>query len=264
MKIAVDCRVKGNSGIKTFLEGILPHLKASGNEIFLIGSSEGELCTVEPFSLQELFLFPKDILRKINSCDVYFTPYCNVPGGIKVPVFSTIHDVIFLDMRLSGKIGTLARKFFYKRAMRMSRTVFTVSNFSKGRIQSHLGCKTKVRVVYNGVPRYVEEAKEYTKDVQKDGSIIFVGSIKKHKGLSLLLQAFEKLLLGSDAKHKLLIVGAGENFRTKDDSISAKIDVINAKFPNAIEFTGFVEDERLVMLLAKAKVLVQPSLYEGF
>ena len=264
MKIAVDCRVKGGSGIKTFLEGILPHLKASGNEILLIGSTEGVRCALKPFSLQELFCFPKDILRKINTCDVYFTPYCNVPGGIKVPVFSTIHDVIFLDMKLSGAIGTLARRFFYKRALRISRTVFTVSNFSKERIQAHLGHGTKVCVVYNGVPRYVEEAQERIGEVQKDGSIVFVGSIKKHKGLSVLLQAFEKLLQGTGVKHKLLIVGAGENFRTKDGSVLAKIDEINANFPGAVEFTGFVENERLVMLLAKAHVLVQPSLYEGF
>ena len=267
MKIAIDCRVKGNSGIKTFLEGILPHLKASDNEILLIGSigsGEGERCEVKPFSLRELFCFPKDVLCKINLCDVYFTPYCNVPSGIKIPVFSVIHDVIFLDMKLSGKIGTLARKFFYKRAVRISRTVFTVSNFSKERIQTHLGHGTRVRVVYNGVPHYVEEAEDHARGVQKDGSIVFVGSIKKHKGLSLLLDAFEKLLQDTGAKRKLLIVGAGENFRTKDGSVLAQIDTINAKFPSAVEFTGFVENDRLVMLLAKAHVLVQPSLYEGF
>lgn len=264
MKIAVDCRVKGNSGIKTFLDGILPYLNANGNKVLLIGSSEGEPCAVEPFSLRELFCFPKDVLRKINSCDVYFTPYCNVPRGVKIPVFSTIHDVIFLDMRLSGRIGTLARKFFYKRAARISQTVFTVSAFSKERIQTHLGRNTKVRIVYNGVPRYVEAAKEHVGEVQKDGSIIFVGSIKKHKGLSLLLQAFENLLQWSDVKHTLLIVGNRENFRTKDSSVSTKIDEINAKFTAAVEFTGFVENERLVVLLSKAKVLVLPSLYEGF
>ena len=264
MKIAVDCRVKGSSGIKTFLEGILPYLKASGNEILLIGSSEGERCTVKPFSVEELFFFHKDILRKINSCDAYFTPYCNVPGGIKVPVFSVIHDVIFLDMRLAGIVSTLARKFFYKRAVKLSRTVFTVSDFSKERIQARLGRGTKVCVVYNGVPRYVDEAKEIAREIQKDGSVIFVGSIKRHKGLSLLLDAFEKLLRQAGGTHKLLIVGAQDNFRTKDSSVTAKIEGINSRFAGAVEFTGFVENERLVELLAKAHVLVQPSLYEGF
>ena len=84
MKIAVDCRMSGKSGIGTFLDEILPYLKNSGNELFLFGSKEGESCNVKTFSLKEMFLFPKELLKKINSCDVYFSPYCNIPGGIKI------------------------------------------------------------------------------------------------------------------------------------------------------------------------------------
>ena len=63
---------------------------------------------------------------------------------------------------------------------------------------------------------------------------------------------------------RLLIVGARDNFRTQDSSIEKKIALIDSLYPGSIEFTGFVENERLKQLLAKARVLVQPSLYEGF
>ena len=76
--------MSGKSGIGTFLDEILPYLKNSGNELFLFGSKEGESCNVKTFSLKEMFLFPKELLKKINSCDVYFSPYCNIPGGIKI------------------------------------------------------------------------------------------------------------------------------------------------------------------------------------
>ena len=179
--------MSGKSGIGTFLDEILPYLKNSGNELFLFGSKEGESCNVKTFSLKEMFLFPKELLKKINSCDVYFSPYCNIPGGIKIPVFSTIHDIVFLDVKgLCGKIGIIARKFFYKRAIKKSKEIFTVSNFSKERIEKVLKCKKKIAVVYNGLPNYMEKK---CPNVQKNNSIIFIGNIKKHKGLSVLLSA---------------------------------------------------------------------------
>ena len=42
------------------------------------------------------------------------------------------------------------------------------------------------------------------------------------------------------------------------------IEKINAVSHDSVVFTGFVENEKLKQLLAKAKMLVQPSLYEGF
>ena len=158
--------MSGKSGIGTFLDEILPYLKNSGNELFLFGSKEGESCNVKTFSLKEMFFFPKELLKKINSCDVYFSPYCNIPGGIKIPVFSTIHDIVFLDVKgLCGKIGIIARKFFYKRAIKKSKEIFTVSNFSKERIEKVLKCKKKIAVVYNGLPNYMKKNVQMCKKI---------------------------------------------------------------------------------------------------
>lgn len=255
MKIAVDMRMSGKSGIGTFLDEIIPYFKESGNEIIFIKPNVGT------FSLKEIFAFPKDELKKINSCDVYFTPYCNIPGGIKIPVYSTIHDVVFLDIKgLSGKIGRLARKFFYRRAVKKSKAVFTVSNFSRERIIHHLKCTKPIHVVYNGLPSYFNNIE---KCQNKDNSIIFIGNIKKHKGLSVLLDAFEKVL-EEKSDLKLLIVGNNKNFRTEDSTVYSKIEKINSIHASSISFTGFIENEELKNLLCKASLLVQPSLYEGF
>ena len=106
MKIAVDLRMSGKSGIGAFIDSMLPTLKA-GAEVVEIKPD------IKPFSLKEMFFFPKNELKKINGCDAFFSPYCNVPGrffcrGIKVPIFTTIHDVIFLDLPLAGKVGTFS------------------------------------------------------------------------------------------------------------------------------------------------------------
>ena len=49
------------------------------------------------FSVKELLFFP---VKEINKCDVYFSPNFNIPMGISIPIFSTVHDVVFLDITM--------------------------------------------------------------------------------------------------------------------------------------------------------------------
>lgn len=262
MKIAVDVRMSGKSGIGAFIDSMLPTLK-EGAEIVEIKPD------IKPFSLKEMFFFPRGLIKKINECDAYFTPYCNIPGrlfgrGIKVPIFSTIHDVIFLDIPLAGKVGTILRKLIYQRSINKSRELFTVSDFSKGRICARLKCKKPITVVYSGVPLYNEEP---LKEVEKDDTIIFVGNIKAHKGIKTLVPAFltaRKLLQAQDSARplpRLLIVGSKENFRTSDKELD---ELLAASEKEGVEFTGFLPNEKLKDLISRARLLVQPSLYEGF
>lgn len=268
MRIAIDCRMSGKSGIGAFIDSMLPTFKQSGHELLLIGKDEP--CAVKPFSVKEMLFFPRALLKKINSCDAYFTPYCNIPGrifsrGITVPFYATIHDVIFLDMPgLAGRFGTFLRKIFYARAARKSRTLFTVSEFSKSRIEHFFGKRTPIRVVYSGVPLY-NEAPLNELRASKTNTIIFVGNIKAHKGIKTLIPAFIKFREKNDSRPndaRLLIVGSKENFRTGGNGELDKM--IQCAEENGIEWTGFLPDETLARLIAAARVLVQPSLYEGF
>lgn len=70
-----------------------------------------------------------------------------------------------------------------------------------------------------------------------------------------MIGSFEKKGMAT----KLLIVGNSENFRTADSAVAGIIDG-----NPSIEFTGWVTNEKLVQLIAEAKALIQPSLYEGF
>ncbi|MCR5188077.1 MAG: glycosyltransferase family 4 protein [Treponema sp.] len=273
MKIAIDCRMSGKSGIGGFLDGILPYLMDSGNELLLIGGNIDVAgrknvsclsCDIGTFSIKETFFFPKALSRRINECDLYFTPYCNIPSGIKIPIYSTIHDIVFLDVKgLSGRLGTFARKLFYKHAIRKSKLIFTVSEFSKNRIIEKLHCRKPLTVVYGGVPQYLLDFDG--KKVDKDKSLIFIGNIKHHKGLQTLLPAFTKFREGltsaGKGDAKLVIVGSKDNFRTQDNSFDS---YIQAGEENGIEFTGYLSDQELLQRLTRARILVQPSLYEGF
>lgn len=294
MKLAIDCRMSGKSGIGAYLDNTLPTLienvcRDSDGRAILLGLPQKKFdelearkisglekcervpCETKNFSVKETFFFPRGILKKINSCDAYFSPYCNILGnifgGIKIPVFCTIHDIVFLDIPLAGRLGTFLRKMFYIRAIKNSSEIFTVSNFSKGRIKEKLRCEKKITVAYNGVSVLYET--DCGEKIEKTDTIIFVGNIKKHKGLGTLVEAFAKFRAELPPENfsegtslpRLLIVGSKENFRTKDTALEK---TICDGEKSGIVFTGFVPDDALKRLIEQARILVQPSLYEGF
>ena len=245
MKIAIDCRMIGSGGIGSYITALLPFF-TENHQCILFGNPENlekfkndktEIveCSLKTFSLKELFAFPKFFSRKINECDIYYTPYCNIPSGIKIPVYSTIHDVVFLDVPgLASKTGCIIRKLFYQYAVLRSKLIFTVSEFSKQRIISNLHCKKNIVVTYNAVPDWFYSSQSQNIQIEKENSILFVGNIKKHKGLSVLVDAFiAAKKQGFSAQLK--IVGNSENFRTADESIFQKIQTAPE---NSIVFTG--------------------------
>ncbi|MDR2259197.1 MAG: glycosyltransferase family 4 protein [Treponema sp.] len=270
MKISIDCRMAGASGIGVYLRGCLPFFLSSPDDFLLIGSKkelnpfgEGRTnvniidCAVKTFSFKELFFFPPAILKVVNQTDLYYSPFFNIPGGITVPVYTTIHDIIFPDMpELTSKAGLVVRMFFYRRAVKKSKKIFTVSIFSKSRIEYHLGKTKPVIVTHSALQPFLQKLTTG----KKNDTIIFIGNIKKHKGLSVLLEAF------LDARkegvpYTLIIVGGKDNFRSQDRDMTEKIEAADE---NAVKFTGYIGDEELKNLLAGASLLVQPSFYEGF
>ena len=260
----------GASGVGVYLRGILPwFIKSSGRFLLVGGSALTEFlpvppenvrvvpCAVRPFSPAELLFFPKKITEEINRTDVYFTPFFNIPAGIHIPVFTTIHDIIFPDMpELTSRIGLAARMFFFRRAFKLSKTIFTVSEFSKSRIEYYAAQYT-AHTIHSAIQPFYENRE--TSAVQKKETIVFAGNLKKHKGLSLLLDAFfraQKMGL----PHTLIIVGTSERFRTRDNTLN----MTQAGNLNSVVYAGTVSDEELAGILSTAALLVQPSFYEGF
>jgi glycosyltransferase involved in cell wall biosynthesis len=261
------------SGIGVYLRESLPWLLQSDNNFLLLGniqrlqcySSNANVkiieCDIKPFSLKELFFFPLKTARQINSASLYFSPYFNIPCSITIPIFTAIHDIIFADMpELTSKIGLAARMWFYRRAYKKSKKIFTVSEFSKSRIQHHLGTAKPVIVTHSAIQPEFLAYRANHKNVQKTQTIVFIGNIKKHKGLDLLLDAFS-LAKKEGLPHHLVIIGSKENFRTSDNTILQKIEALGGE---TVTFTGFISDEQVMEYLSKAALLVQPSLYEGF
>lgn len=259
MKIAIDCRYL-LSGIGRYLEGLMDYIDFDKDEYYLLGKKEvldkinkkftPIYTELSPFSAKSLLKTP---VKQINECDVFYTPNFIIPYGIKTKVYSTIHDVIFLDVKetCNGFVDKMIKKHLIKRSLKKCENIFTVSNFSKDRILANFNWyKKDITITYNGLSKGLLNSRI---DVaKKEDYIVFVGNVKKHKGLMCLLDAIKETNI------KLLIVGDKENFRTYDERIEKNLNNEN------VVFSGRVNDEKLIEIVSKAKFLIQPSTYEGF
>lgn len=271
MKIVIDCRMYSSSGIGKYLEGLLDNINSNDNYFLLIGNIETlekyksnnvELLESlsEPFSKELLFGSP---VKNINMCDVFYTPYVNIPFGIRIPIVSTIHDLIFYDIpdMDDNFISLFVKKIFINRAVRISQELVTVSEFSRNKIKSIFRTKKTISILYNGFDRESFKAADKSEYVKEhDDYILFIGNLKKNKNLKILLQSF-KTVHKKNPDKKLIIVGAGNNLKTKDNELMESIHELKS---DNIIFTGFVTDSELKYLLENADSLILPSLYEGF
>lgn len=264
MKVAIDCRMLGKSGIGVFLVNFLDYalrhystcqfLLIGANEILRYKKYQNVECKkvdIAPFSMSEL-LFP---VKDINNCDVYFNPNYNIPRGIQIPICCTIHDLLFWDVKdISSWLGRLLRIIIAKRAFLLSTIVFTVSGFSAERIKKHLGERKPIVIVHNALrPIFYEHP--FHRNISEKKYLLFVGNVKPHKGLQYLLDAYKNPSIHE--RYDLIIVGDYNNFRTSFPQIMKCKD-------DHIHFTGHISDKELLVLMSNAAALVQPSVYEGF
>jgi glycosyltransferase involved in cell wall biosynthesis len=139
---------------------------------------------------------------------------------------------------LTSRTGLALRMWFYRRAFNRSKKIFTVSEFSKSRIEHYSAKKIPVIVTHSALQPYLTRRDNTAPD--KKDFILFIGNIKKHKGLRCLLDAFF-LARGKGLPHKLIIVGNKDNFRSADTELAGKLD---SAHKNGVEFTGKIADEQ--------------------
>lgn len=260
MKIAIDCRYIGKSGIGRVCEGLLGALDFDKNEFYLIGDPKfltkygGHIVKdlTEPYSLDGLHSFDRSLNKK---CDALFIPNFLIPFNVRIPVHTIMHDLAFLDVKETtrGFKDRLIKKILLKRCMKKSATIACVSEFTLNRCKYHYKKYFgKCYVNYNGISESVFTYAEAHPLTEKQKKIVYVGNVKPHKGLQTLLSAYEKSGCGMTLK----IIGEREAFRMG-------MEIAEEKYRD-VEFTGRLGDEELFKEIASASYLVLPSKYEGF
>ncbi len=199
--------------------------------------------------------------------DVLHSPDFVPPFKRKFRSVITIHDLAF--MLYPHFLTKDAARYYGQidQAVKSADAIIAVSQATKKDIVSLLGVpESKVTVIYEAaspsfrplkMPDLVQRVRERF-GVFSD-FILFVNTIEPRKNVPMLLKAFRRLLDNYHPDVKLLLAGEkgwlyDEVFRLST-ALNLAEDVI---------FLGRVSTEELLWLYNTARMLVAPSLYEGF
>jgi len=178
-------------------------------------------------------------------------------GSILVrPKIMTIHDLAFLkNPSWYTRSYYLLYRFLTPLAVRTSRHVITVSEFSKQEILRFYPFidEQRISVVYNAADSTVfrPSVESEVQTIDTKPFVLAVSSIDPRKNFSRLIQAFKGI-----SNCQLLIVG-------KYSPVFKQQGGLDEHDPH-IRFLGRVTDDELLQLYNTASCFVFPSLYEGF
>jgi glycosyltransferase involved in cell wall biosynthesis len=209
--------------------------------------------------LVEQFLLPSYVARE--NLDLLHSPADLLPVRVRCPAVVTIHDINFFS--LSDRLPTTASRLlagWVKRSARQANAIITVSEFSRAQILADLGpAPERIAVVPNApVPR-LRSSSGWAPLRRQLGIttpyLLTFADGSPHKNLNTLLRALPL------AAARLPLVVVGERQR-QDSQVLALLDDLGEQTP--VIFTGYLADDALALVLARACLLVFPSLYEGF
>lgn len=197
---------------------------------------------------------------RLRRGEILFSPANAGPWTIRAQAV-TLHDAsVFDHPEWFRPAFALLTRLAWKILTKQARMIFTVSEFSRARLQFHLKIPDeKIRVIPNGVGKPFEsQSTRAIETVRKKYDLkrpyfLFVGTLEPRKNLGRLIEAWER----SDSHFELVIVGAEGKVFAPGNRRSAP----NSKHPT---YLGRVPDNELPSLYSGATALVVPSLYEGF
>ncbi|MFH1645365.1 MAG: glycosyltransferase family 1 protein [Candidatus Omnitrophota bacterium] len=273
MRIGFDARMITHPGIGRYIKNILSGmLGQQGPENFCLFGNQDRLsvfssCTeIVPYDAK-IYGINEVLYQGFNNkeLNVLHVPHYNVPwrkGNYKLIV--TIHDLIHLKVK--GVANYCKQKVFLtmlSKVVNYADKIVAVSESTKDDIISFFPkAESKINVIY-------EAADDEFKMIDKNNSalgmlkekyclpekiILFVGTVKPHKNIAGLIDAYLKLK-AKGVQHTLVIVG---RYNEKENRLLSKIHSSDALF------LGEVPSEHLPALYNLAQLLVMPSFCEGF
>lgn len=231
--------------------------------------------------IEEQIKFPWDIWRAgVDLVHVlaFDVPDTQPPFFSLVPVVVTLPDLIprvFPEAFPQSRLLSVQR-LILDQAIKKAKKVIAISQSTKKDAIKFLGLKEKqITVIYLGPGQTCEKSStsfeigEVKKKCGITGDfILYVGDIDYRKNVKVVIEAFSQLLYSPNFSNfpNLQLVLVGRNFLNESLGEVQEINQFIAKFglTDKIIKTGFLDSEDLKKLYQRAKLLLFPSLYEGF
>jgi glycosyltransferase involved in cell wall biosynthesis len=204
--------------------------------------------------------------RRIGA-DLWFSAAQSIPFGSKVRRAVMIHDIIpLLYPEMHPKRTVLYYRFALKYSCRHADLILANSEATAKDLVSRLGAnRDRIRVTPLGPGNRVEARDPLSvSDSELRGLgtppgrfLLTLATLDPRKNLGRLLEAFARL---EEKDLSLAVVGAKRP--TFDEGLFGRVRELGLE--GRVFFLGYVADEDLPALFARAELFVFPSVYEGF
>lgn len=216
----------------------------------------------------------KSVLNRSKPNIVHITSlfevyYLKVPDNI--PFVVTLYDLIPIIFKKEYFDNQKAEEWYQMRLEQAKKAtkIITISKSAKEDIAKELKIPTsKIEVIYGGFDSKFKVLKNenYKKIVvEKYGInspyILAVGAYIFHKNMTRIFESFKKYLETSKDKELTLVVVCK---LIEEEEKGWRVEIKKLGLDGKVVLTNFVEDEDMPGLYSGAKMLLFPSLYEGF
>lgn len=246
---------------------------SEGNDVKVIASPP--LLSAERYLANPVraYLAAKNIQNIIDSFDpdiVHFLvePYVNVLPFLKIKldtkVFLTVHGTYsFIPALFEGNILHSVSNFLIKRSYRKLTGIIAVSSYTKkyllGKDKSFP--EDKIKVITNGIDLKTFLSSSNTRENKGESSIVFVGAIKKRKGILEAIKALDVYRKKYGGNFTYTIVGS---YKENDPYVKlVKSEIKNLNLENLVTFTGRLEDEQLDSIYKSADLFLMLPIQDG-
>ncbi|TRZ77746.1 glycosyltransferase family 1 protein [bacterium] len=286
MKIGIDARMFGSAetGIGNYVKNLVENIVKIDHEneyvLFMMADRIDDPNIPEAQNLKkvpvnshwytwsEQLVFPWIIYRE--KLDLMHFTHFNVPLLYRKPFIVTIHDVtplFFPGHKMNSIIRRNAFKLAFNNAVRSSKKIISVSNFTKDQIVKNFNIHAKkVTTIYEGTGHIFQKEVNYDKIKELKERygitkpfIFYVGVWRNHKNITGLIKAFDILRNKYKLDIQLVLGGQEDAYYPEVRETWEKLELTEH-----IIRPGFIKDDELPMFFKSAEVLARPSFIEGF
>ncbi len=210
--------------------------------------------------------FIPPIIEK-EKIDVFHSPVSAIPILGQCKKIATVHELPWVE-RSKGRITIeKGHKVWLFLNTRFADRIVAVSHRTRKNIlRLYPESADRVEVIHHGVESYFQELEILPAREKFLGGykipdrpfIFYVGSLRRKKNLSLLLDAFSDLV-AQGAEVNLLLAGIRN---TAWPDLQERVS--QRPLDGRVFFPGYVPDRDLLLFYNMAEVMVYPSMFEGF